>query len=242
MIIEFPIVCCIIVMIYITCKRKKDSLKKAEVLLVPFKDFFQKSSLVTYSVFQSVLKLKEHPTIKYLCGVITLKQEYLMLQPSVDTKGDSVIITGELNKISPCFYIHAKSINLNHYGKKLVKKCLLNATDNYKMYGHVDKQCNEFVTKYKITYFYVSYLPVTVSNEYSFKSIICLKCPISTLKDTNFIPDFMSLFNSVRTEEEKKFVEAKRQYLKDLNDFNENERKDFATKIAEKTKQGLRSR
>ncbi|ADM11906.1 uncharacterized protein Eint_071440 [Encephalitozoon intestinalis ATCC 50506] len=212
--------------------RKRRLLDKKTLLLEPFKKHFERSAEEFPSIHQSILKLVGHPSLDYLCGIITLKRDFCLSYILGSVPKESLILTGQLKVRTPCMYVFRKTLPPKHYGLKYTKKCLLGNIPGYRTFGALGEKHLEFIKKYDVSIFFVSYAPQDIEDSPSFESQVFLKAGLSLLENPEFIDDFLGLFDTIVPEPSKRVLEMKQGYNRDAEALKVRENRSFGEKMA----------
>lgn len=212
-------------------QRKRRQLQERRVLLDPLKNHFSKSDGEDLSIHQHILKLSGHRSLRYLCGIITLRREFCLSHLISGHSSENVIFTGELMERTPCVYIFRKNILLRHYGLNYAKRYLLANIPEYKIFGNAEEKHVEFVRRHRISVFFVSYVPTTVGESQGMRTRVFLKGDLGVLDNKGFVDDFMALFDEVSNESAKRASEIEHGWRKDVEALRTSENRSFGEKV-----------
>ncbi|AFN83392.1 hypothetical protein EROM_071410 [Encephalitozoon romaleae SJ-2008] len=237
MLYDLVIVIVVLVFGFLLSQRKKRRLQKKALLLEPFKNHFEESNGEYLSIHQYILKLSGNPNLKYLCAIITLRRDFCLSYLFGPVPKENFILTGQLKARVPCVYVFRKSLPLRHYGLKYTKKCLLANIPGYKAFGPLEEKHLEFIKKYEVLTFFISYAPLNIEDPADFESLVFLKASLPLLNSTEFIDDFLALFDNVTLESGKKFLEMKQGYKKDIEVLKAKENRSLGEKLASRIRE-----
>lgn len=173
-------------------------------------------------------------TVEYLFTTYTFCDipffKYLL--PS--TVKSTLHINVGLNKKSPSFFIYKKNISLNHSGKSLSKKYLLNQS-KYNVFGVVTDEIDNFILKYDFDYFYSSYLPQNFTDR--ILQFNCLEIKIdSNLVNEKFLTDFLSVLKNLQSESDGRCQRIIKEHDLLRKQDREKNNKGFLDKVKEQAK------
>ncbi|KAG5859235.1 hypothetical protein KMI_08g13730 [Encephalitozoon hellem] len=225
------IVILVLVLGFLLSQRKREQLKQKALLLEPFRSYFEESSEEYLSIHQYVLKLSGSQSLKYLCGIITLRRDFCPSYLLGPVPKENFILTGKLNIRTPCMYVFKKNLPLKHYGLKYTKKCLPANIPGYKAYGSLGEKHIEFIKKYQVSTFFISYAPKDIEEPLDFESLVFLKASLPLLSNAEFARDFFALFDSISPESSKKVLEMEQGYKRDIEALRARENMSIGEKI-----------
>lgn len=141
-------------------------------------------SCITPNSFQCVLVYDSKSLSNVACAfsTTTLRKLPDLLSFIRSETGDFITFNLILEKKVPNFYIFSKFANFFHPGKELSKKYLLNKTP-YGMFGCITDELYNFCKKYKVQYFFSSYLPENLFDKDLESSHVELRMHISDFKE-----------------------------------------------------------
>lgn len=242
MLYDLVIVIVVLVFGLLLSQRKKRRLQQEALLLDPFKSHFEESNGEYLSIHQYILKLSGNPNLKYLCAIITLRRDFCLSYLFGPVPKENFILTGQLKGRTPCVYVFRKNLPLRHYGLKYTKKCLVANIPGYKAFGPLEEKHLEFIKKYEVSTFFISYAPPSIEDSAGFESLVFLKASLPLLNSTGFIDDFLALFNDVTPESTKKVLEVKQGYKRDIEVLKAKENKSFGEKLASQVREKSKAR
>ncbi|KAH9411048.1 hypothetical protein HK407_08g13190 [Ordospora pajunii] len=212
MLYELLFVAVMLIMCFAIISNKRNELNRKVVLLHPFKLHFARNINDQISVHQHGLKSAGHHALAYLCSIITLKRDFCPSYILGAVPNESMILVGCMKAKVPCMYAFKKTITPKHYGLKYTKKYLIESAPRYRIFGSPEQKHVAFLKKYSdISSFWISYVPENIEDGYTdLESQVYLKGKLELLENKEFIDDFMSLFENIKNESEKKIADVRR--------------------------------
>lgn len=193
----------IVLMIYLFFSHKKYYNNRIRIL-EPLNAYFESFQEKYHNIFQKVLIFPSNDVFDYLVAILTVKKIFDPLH-FIFPQNEKLILTGKMKKKIISFYIK-KSKSLSHLGIKFLNK--QKGDPKYKIYG--SPIFTQFVKKYDIEIFYITYLPKIFVRDCSYKCILFLEMDPKNVDDS-FFSDFMDILNYEDCEE-KKFIDLKKKY------------------------------
>lgn len=212
MLFDFALAFSVCMLIAYCYKNAVKHYKTKQACMKHFFALFGDAQEFVTSIYQKIYLFAENDVFDYLSIIINLKKLYDPFSYLFADK-ETIVITGKLKKRMNAF-MHKKSTTMQHYGIKYATKH--KEKGKYKVYGN--KHFADFVQKYDINKFYVSYMPKKLVKDSIYKCIMYLEMDLCKLddKDTTFYSDFYKALQDMPDCTDKTFEENKQRCEKEV--------------------------